>query len=115
MSLSKLQPSLAQSSVVGPSPNQPRNISFPKLSFGKAKPVLRAFNGSWFDKWGWLHWDESSERVFCFTSVNAFKEKKVMILHVHKETTDALNLVDCAANDFVGSSEHRLSVFGKFC
>ena len=52
MSLSKLQPSLAQSSVVGPSPNQPRNISFPKLSFGKAKPVQRAFNGSWFDKWG---------------------------------------------------------------
>ena len=77
MSLSKLQPSLAQSPVVGPSPNQPRNISFPKLSFGKAKPVLRAFNGSWFDKWGWLHWDESSERVFCFTCVSAFKEKKL--------------------------------------
>ena len=49
MSLSKLQPSLAQSPVVGPSPNQPRNISFPKLSFGKAKPVLRAFNGSSHD------------------------------------------------------------------
>ena len=59
------------------------------------------------DKWGWLHWDESSEGVFCFTCVSAFKEKKLMILHVHKETTDSLNLVDCA-NDFVGSSEHRL-------
>ena len=32
--------------------------------------------------------------------VSAFKEKKLMILHVHKETTDSLNLVDCA-NDFV--------------
>ena len=38
----------------------------------------------------------------------------LMILHVHKEMTDSLNLVDCA-NDFVGSSEHCLSVFGKFC
>ena len=38
----------------------------------------------------------------------------LMILHVHKEMADSLNLVD-RANDFVGSSEHHLSVFGKFC
>ena len=38
----------------------------------------------------------------------------LMILNVHKEMTDSLNLVD-RANDFVGSSEHHLSVFGKFC
>ena len=38
----------------------------------------------------------------------------LMILHVHKEMTDSLNLVD-HANDFVGSSEHHLSVFGKLC
>ena len=37
-----------------------------------------------------------------------------MILHAHKVMTDSLNLVDCA-NDFIGSSELRLSVFGKFC
>ena len=37
----------------------------------------------------------------------------LMILHVHKEMSDSLNLVDCA-NDFVGSNEHRLRVFGKF-
>lgn len=77
MSLSKLQPSVSQCPDVGPSPNQPKNISFPKVSFGKAKPVLRAFNASWFDKWGWLHWDESSERAFCYTCVCAFKEKKL--------------------------------------
>ena len=41
------------------------------------------------------------------------KRKKLMILHVHKVMTDSLNLVDCS-ND-LGSSEHRLSVFGKFC
>ena len=38
---------------------------------------MRAFNASWFDKWGWLHWDEASERAFCFTCVSAFKEKKL--------------------------------------
>ena len=75
MSLSKLQPSVSQCPDVGPSPNQPRNISLPEVSFGIAKPVLRAFNASWFDNWGWLHWDESSEHAFCFTCVNAFKEK----------------------------------------
>ena len=77
MSLSKLQPSVSQCPDVGPSPNQPKNITFPKVTFGKAKPVLRAFSASWFDKWGWLHWDEPSERAFCFTCVCAFKEKKL--------------------------------------
>ena len=38
----------------------------------------------------------------------------LMLLHVHKEMTDALSMIDCA-NDFVGSSEHRLQIFGKFC
>ena len=42
------------------------------------------------------------------------KEKKLMILDVPKQMTDSLSLIDCA-NDFVGSSEKRLSVFGKFC
>ena len=31
----------------------------------------------WFDKWEWLHWDETSERAFCFTCVRAFKQKKL--------------------------------------
>ena len=37
----------------------------------------------------------------------------LMILHVHKEMTDSLELANCA-NDFVGSNEHHLSVFGNF-
>ena len=36
-----------------------------------------------------------------------------MVLHVHKEKTDALSLVDIG-NNFVEGSEHRLSVVGKF-
>lgn len=38
----------------------------------------------------------------------------VMLLHIHKQTTDSLNLVEIA-NDFVNRHvERRLSVFGKF-
>ena len=37
----------------------------------------------------------------------------LMLLHVHKELTDTLNLAD-VVNDFVSSSENRLRVFGKF-
>ena len=35
-----------------------------------------------------------------------------MILHVHKDRTDALNLAE-VANDYVSGSEHRLTMFGK--
>ena len=45
--------------------------------------------------------------------VSAFKERTFMFLHVRKEMTDSLNLVNCE-NDFIRSSEHRLSVFGSF-
>ena len=37
----------------------------------------------------------------------------VMILHVHKERTDNLSLVDIG-NEFVHGSVHRQHIFGKF-
>ena len=37
----------------------------------------------------------------------------LMILHVHKEFTDALDLVQ-VANEFVRANESRLRSFGKF-
>ena len=36
-----------------------------------------------------------------------------MILHVHKETTDIMNL-ETVANEFVSDMEHRVSIFAKF-
>ena len=36
-----------------------------------------------------------------------------MILHVHKDRTDSLNL-DEVTNDFIGSKETRVALFGKF-
>ena len=37
----------------------------------------------------------------------------LMVLHVHRDRTDSLNLVD-VANDFVKDSDQRGNVFGKF-
>ena len=36
----------------------------------------------------------------------------LMMLHVHKDRTDAIALVD-VANDFVGEKENRRQLFGK--
>ena len=37
----------------------------------------------------------------------------LMMLHVHKDRTDALTLVD-VANNFLGEKENRKQLFGKF-
>ena len=39
--------------------------------------------------------------------------KHLMMLHVHKDRTDALTLVD-VANDFFAEKENRKQLFGKF-
>ena len=36
----------------------------------------------------------------------------LMVLHVHKDMTDAIDLQKLAT-DFIGDSEHRLKIFGK--
>ena len=53
-------------------PNQPRLASFPKVSFGKGSKK-RSFQFSWFDKWPWLHWNESHESVLCHVCIQAVK------------------------------------------
>ena len=37
----------------------------------------------------------------------------IMMLHIHKECTDQLNLIDLG-NAFVRNSHHRETLFGKF-
>ncbi len=37
----------------------------------------------------------------------------LMILHIHKELTDALEMKEIA-NDFIGQNERRMQIFGKF-
>ena len=45
-------------------PNQPQLAYFPRVTFGKGS-IKRSFQSSWFDKWPWLHWNESHESVLC--------------------------------------------------
>ncbi len=40
--------------------------------------TFRSFNPAWYDKWQWLHWDVASEKVFCFTCMVAYKQKKLI-------------------------------------
>ena len=37
----------------------------------------------------------------------------LLMLHVHKDLTDSLDLLE-VANSFVSDSEHRRRIFGKF-
>ena len=58
-------------------PNQPMHFKFPKRPFGKTKVVNRSFQNQWFEKWRWLHYDESRDLAFCHTCVVAMKTGKM--------------------------------------
>ena len=49
----------------------PRHFIFPKRDFGQKKVVKRSCQASWFSKWPWLHYQQSSDAVFCHVCVNA--------------------------------------------
>ena len=52
-------------------------------------------------------------KTYLRSTINHSRLNHAMLLHVHKERTDNLELVD-VANSFVSNSEHRLSLFGRF-
>ena len=58
-------------------PHQPRKFSFPKRSFGKSNVVKRSFQATWFDKFAWLHYDESNDLAFCHLCSRAETEGKL--------------------------------------
>ena len=58
---------------VGEVPHQPERYVFPRRQFGKSKVVSRAFQGSWFHKWQWLHYESTTDLAFCHTCVTAIK------------------------------------------
>ena len=108
-------------------PHQPKSFYFPKRSFGKKVIVKRSFQASWFDRWSWLHFialmsavckllsfvlvmpatNAVSERSFsCLRHLKSYlratmsqsRLNNVMVLHVHKNLTDKLSLVDIGNN-----------------
>ncbi|XP_033123564.1 zinc finger MYM-type protein 1-like [Anneissia japonica] len=62
-------------------PNEPHHpkadFSFPKRSFGKAKPVMCSAQSQWFRTWPFLHYVEGKDVVFCHTCVAAVKQVKL--------------------------------------
>lgn len=52
-------------------------------------------------------------KTYLRTTMGQDRLKNLMLLHVHKERTDALDL-RYVVNEFVGDSEHRLSIFAKY-
>ena len=47
------------------------------------------------------------------SSMSQRRLNNLMVLHIYKEKTDQLDLID-VGNNFVANHQHRLTVFGKF-
>lgn len=45
--------------------------------------------------------------------MNQERLNNLLVLHVHKELTDTLDLTT-VAKEFIGDYEHRLRIYGKF-
>lgn len=45
-------------------PHQPKKFQFPQKRYGSQN---RALQSTWFDTFPWLHYDENTDSVICFT------------------------------------------------
>lgn len=52
-------------------------------------------------------------KTYLRSTMTQTRMNNLMVLHIHKENTDALDIIS-VANEFVSGSEHRSSVFGTF-
>ena len=60
-------------------PNQPGgSFKFPGRTFGARE---RSFQSSWFAKHTWLHYDEESDKAFCFICIKAHQSNAVKVMH----------------------------------
>ena len=74
------------SPAIGDKPNQPSGFKFPLREFGKTLVVKRSFQGNWFDRWVWLHYDEAKDLAFCYICVLAYKNDKLQSSHCLERT-----------------------------
>ena len=79
---------------------------FKLLKLVMVMPATNAVSKRWFI---------AMRRLYTYLCTNMSQNRldNMIIIHVHKEKTDALKLVN-VANEFVFGSEHRLKQFGKF-
>ena len=52
-------------------------------------------------------------KTYLRSSMSQMRMNNLMVLHIHKQNLDQVNMVE-VANDFVTGSEHRLTLFGRF-
>jgi len=76
---------------LGEKPNQPRLLKFPQRKFCQKTPVKRSFQPQWFDRWPWIHYDESSDAAFCFLCVKTYSqpENYIHFCRVNYQTPNA--------------------------
>ena len=67
-------------------PHQPKTLRFPKCLFGKTRVVQVAFKPTWYSRWTWLNYDQSSDTAFWHICGKADEEGKlkVKMLHLYK-------------------------------
>ena len=51
-------------------------------------------------------------KTYLQNTMKQVRLNNIMMLHVHKDRTDALRLID-VVNDFIDGLEYRLSIFGN--
>lgn len=52
-------------------------------------------------------------KTYLRTTMTQLRLNNLMMLHIHKDRTDSMNL-DEVANDFIDRKETRVALFGKF-
>ena len=62
------------SEPVHPGPDYP----FPKRKFGKSTGVERSCQDIYFRSWPWLTYEESEDKVYCFTCITAARQHQVL-------------------------------------
>ena len=68
---------LSESGSASSSVDLPHHFSFPSRVFGKSKAVRRSFQSKWFDKYTWLHYEESQDAAYCHTCRSADRQGKL--------------------------------------
>lgn len=72
-----------QSVVVGNEPNQPTDPAvYPAQNTSQltkeGKPKVRYMNTNWYEQNQWLHWDDMSEKLYCFFCLHA-KQRNLLL------------------------------------
>jgi len=99
---------------VGDKPNQPRLQTFPKRSFGIKSINYRSFQAAWYGKWKWLHYDQSLDKAYCHTCIQAVKQGKVKRFYSSPSETTFLstgysNWKDASGEKHGGFKTHEQS------